>query len=118
VAARLPRRAPRATAAPVAAAPAHDLALELRDGAIVPDPVAVPKGARVRLTVRNAGRAPVRLALAGYEDRVAVDALAADSTWSVAFTADRPGEDFPWMADGRPAGRFQVTGSHLVEGHR
>jgi hypothetical protein len=60
----------------------------------------------------------VGLALAGYEDRLAIPALSPGATWSGEFIADRPGEDFAWLLDGVPAGRLAVTGSHLVEGHR
>jgi len=31
---------------------------------------------------------------------------------------DRPGDDFPWLVDGRPSGRFVVAGSHLEDGRR
>ncbi len=114
--ARLPRR----DAAPVPATPASPvvaLALDLAGGSVVPAVSAVPKDHRVRLEVRNRGRTPARLALAGYEDRVSAT-IAAGETLRVEFLADRPGEDFPWLLDGSPAGRLSVTGSHLVEGHR
>ncbi len=118
LAARRPHRPPAAPAAPVVAAPLRVDTLVVRDGAIAPDPVVVPKGARVRLVVRNAGAAAVRIALAGYAERVSVAALAPGERWDVEFIADLPGEDFAFLVDGRPAGRFVVTGSHLVEGHR
>jgi hypothetical protein len=60
----------------------------------------------------------VTLRLAGYQDRVSLDSLAAGETRVVEFLADRPGEDFTWLIDGRPSGWFLVTGSHLVGGHR
>jgi hypothetical protein len=118
VLARVPRRA--APPAPVAAAPVavRELALEVRDGTVEPAHVRVRKGERVRLTVHNAGTAPAHLALTGYAGRVASGAIAAGASWTVTFDADLPGEDFAWMVDERPAGRFDVTGSHLVEGHR
>lgn len=114
--AHLPRRAPPAPAAvPV---PAVDLALEIRDGAVHPTRTAVPKDHRVRLVVTNRGARPVRLRLAGYEAAVAVDSLAPGSAWRTEFLSALPGDDFAWTLDGVPAGRLEITGSHLIEGHR
>ncbi len=110
-----PRVAPTAVAAP---APVRDIALVVRDGALSPDPVVAPKGARVRLTVSNTGAAPVRFTLTGYEAHVRALGIAPGATWTATFTADLPGSDFAFLVDGRPAGRFDVTGSHLVEGHQ
>lgn len=118
VVARLPRRTPAARAVAAVPVPVRVLEVEVRGGAIAPDPTQVRKGERVRLMVRNTDPASVRVELAGYQDRVAVAAIAPGSAWTVDFDADLPGEDFAWMVDGRPAGRFGVAGSHLVEGHR
>ncbi len=94
------------------------ISLEIRDGAVTPDQISVAKDRRIRLMVRNLGRAAARFALAGYEDRVSPGVIAPGGSWSADFLADRPGEDFAWLIDGQPTGRFRVTGSHLVEGHR
>ena len=109
---------PRPAAAPTVALPTVALRVEVRDGAVEPANAAVPKDHRVELDVVNRGRAPVSVRLAGYEDRVAVDSLAGGASRHVAFDADRPGEDFAWLLDGRPVGRLSVTGSHLAEGRR
>jgi hypothetical protein len=85
---------------------------------VAPDVVSVPKDTRVRLSVCNRGTTPVRFAVAGYESRVRLDAIAPGATAHAGFTADLPGGDFALLVDARPAGRFAVTGSHLVEGHR
>lgn len=117
LAARMPRReGGRPVAAPPA--PATPLTLVVRGGAVEPGLVRVPKGGRVLLTVLNRGDRTVTLTLAGYRDRFRAGPLAPDSAWRGEFLADLPGEDFAWMLDGRPAGRLDVTGSHLVEGHR
>lgn len=100
------------------ATPVTELAMVIADGDLSPAASAVPKGQVVRLRVEHRGPGSVRLALAGYEDRLAIPALATGAVWTGEFVADRPGEDFTWTLDGRPAGRFSVTGSHLVEGHR
>jgi hypothetical protein len=68
--------------------------------------------------VEHRGEHPVRLALAGYEDRLDIPPLDPGTVWHGEFHAERPGEDFPWLLDGRPAGRLTVAGAHLVEGHR
>lgn len=116
-------RAPRHEAAPrgreaAAPAPVTALTLEVRDGLIEPPAVRAPKNNRVRLAVTNRGTTPARLALAGYEDRLSIPEIAPGASWTGEFVADRPGDDFAWMLDGAPAGRFAVTGSHLIEGHR
>ena len=80
------------------------VAIEIRDGAVTPATVAVPKGSRVRLAVTNRGGAAARVRLAGYEDRVDFGRLAPGQTERREFVADRPGEDFTWLVDGRPAG--------------
>lgn len=114
---RAPRReTARETAAP--RPPVVSISLEVRDGTVTPASVSVPRDRRVLLQVENRGRAPVRFTLAGYEDRLSAGAIAPGASWSGEFLADRPGEDFAWLLDGQPAGRFSVTGSHLVEGHR
>jgi hypothetical protein len=60
----------------------------------------------------------VRVVLSGYEDRVTLAALAPGARWTATLVADLPGDDFTWLVDGAPTGRFVVTGSHLVDGHR
>jgi hypothetical protein len=60
----------------------------------------------------------VRLALAGYEHRLAEAVLAPGESRVDTFLLDLPGEDFPWRLDGAPTGHLAVKGSHLVEGHR
>jgi len=114
------RRPRREAAAPAPDAPVSmvALAVAIEDGALTPPITTAPKDFEVRITVENRGRSAVTLALAGYEDRLTIPALAAGARWSGAFIADRPGEDFAWLLDGRPAGRFVVQGSHLIEGHR
>ena len=117
---RLPGRAPRAVPPPAkaqAAVPVVRLAIEVRAGAAPPPRAAGPKDHRVELEVRNGEARTVRLALAGYDDRVSLS-LAPGERWAGSFLADRPGDDFAWLLDGRAAGRLDVTGSHLEEGHR
>ena len=104
-------RRPHTAAAPVPPAIAAP-EIELR---LTP---AVPAGRHVRLVVRNAGDDTAELRLAGYQDRVAVTAIAPGETRRLSFLADRPGDDFAWLVDARPVGRVSVTGSHLIEGHR
>lgn len=112
-----PRRDPAAP--PVAtAAPVIELTIAIGGGAVSPAVTSAPKGHRVRLRVEHRGAATVRLALAGYEDVLEIPPLEPGATWTAEFLADRPGDDFAWLLDGRPAGRLMVTGSHLVEGHR
>ena len=110
-------RSSRASSA-VAGAPTIDLAVVVEGRRLMPAAASVPKGVRVRLRVDNRGRAPARLALAGYEDALSIPAIAPGGTWQGSFLADRPGDDFAWLLDGQPVARFAVTGSHLVEGHR
>lgn len=114
-------RRPHTAAAPVPpaiAAPEIELRLTLADGRVEPEHSAVPAGRHVRLVVRNAGDDTAELRLAGYQDRVAVTAIAPGETRRLSFLADRPGDDFAWLVDARPVGRVSVTGSHLIEGHR
>ena len=114
-------RRPRATAARTPAtveAAAIDLEVTLADGRVDAGRAAIPEGRRVLLLVRNRGGNAVDLRLAGYEDRVDLKAIAPAETRRVSFLADRPGDDFAWLLDGRPAGRLSITGSHLIEGHR
>ena len=91
--------------------------LVIRDGAVGPELATVAKGNEVTLRVQNQEPRGVRLELAGYEDAVSIQ-IDAGAAWSTSFIADRPGEDFAWLLNGQPAGRFAVSGSHLVEGHR
>ncbi len=97
---------------------ARDVALEIGPRGMAPPSVTVPKGVRVRLNVVNRNPRPVRFALAGYQDRLGVLTLGSGESAQREFVADRPGEDFAWLVDGSPQGRFEVAGSHLVEGHR
>ena len=114
---RMPRRG--ATVAPkVAEIPVADLAIELKDGAVIPFASSVPKDHLVRLVVTNTGTRAADLRLVGYENHVRIDSLAPGARWTGEFIADLPGDDFAWMIGGQPAGRFGVAGSHLVEGHR
>ncbi|HKA23609.1 MAG TPA: hypothetical protein VKF80_01375 [Candidatus Eisenbacteria bacterium] len=107
----------RATlASPTAAA--ETLALVVSDGAVTPAAASAPKGARVLLGVTCGGKAAIQLALAGYEDRLRVPRLEPGESWQGSFVADRPGDDFAWLVNGKPVASFRVTGSHLVEGHR
>jgi hypothetical protein len=114
--ARRPGRGPIASLP--APAPQIELELVVDDGGLRPGAVSVPQGRSVDLRVRNASARAIRLTLAGYEDRVRLPSLGPGQSERTAFLADRPGEDFAWLVDGRPAGRFHVSGSHLVEGHR
>ena len=112
---------PRPHEAPVSApapAPVAMVTLTIEGGRLSPAITSVAKGTQVRLRVDMREARGVRLALAGYQDRLAIPALEPGTTWSGEFIADRPGEDFAWLIDGIPAGRLLVTGSHLVEGHR
>jgi hypothetical protein len=111
-----PRVVPRV--GPALAAPVADLTLGILGGRMTPAVASLPKGSRVRLRVDYRGARPARLALAGYEGRLAIPALAPGAVWVGEFVADLPGEDFAWLLDGEPVGRLTVTGSHLVEGHR
>ena len=97
---------------------AERIEITVKDASVDPASVVVPKNARVHLTIRNAGAHSKRISLAGYEDRLAALSLQPGETAEREFTADLPGEDFAWLVNGEPVGRFQVSGSHLVEGHR
>ncbi len=113
----LPRRAPKPAPAPPPA-PLDTLTVAVRDGAVEPPESARPLHHRLALTRINRGTRPVRLALAGYEHRLAEAALAPGEARTDTFELDLPGEDFAWRVDGEPLGRLRVAGSHLVEGHR
>ena len=104
-------------AASTTVAPVH-VSLHVRDGAVTPAESVVPLGSRVALEVANDGHDEIELSLAGYEGRLPALHVAGVNKAAGEFTADRPGEDFAWLVDGRPAGRLQVAGSHLIEGHR
>jgi hypothetical protein len=108
---------PARTAAPSARVE-RAVALDIRGAAVLPQRVAVPKGAAVTLAVANHDAAPRRFALLGYEGAVAPAVIEPGAAETLRFAADRPGSDFAWLVDGRPAGVFAVEGSHLVEGHR
>jgi hypothetical protein len=117
----LPRqpRLPAPALPPVAPqAPVTVLELDIRDGALAPAVASVPLGHRVALTIVNWEPRVVAIELSGYGDRVHVTGLAPGAMWEGEFLADRPGDDFAWMLDGRPSGRLEIRGSHLVEGHR
>jgi hypothetical protein len=112
-------------AAPSTGTPAAPVALlqravplDIRGAAVLPQRVAVPKGAVVTLRVTNHDAASRRFAVLGYEGAVAPAVIAPGAAETLRFAADRPGSDFAWLVDGRPAGVFAVEGSHLVEGHR
>ena len=117
VAARLPQRTAVSVAAPPP--PPLDLAtLELSGGKVTPARTAGVLGHRLAITVRNAGGAPARLALSGYEHAFAPRVLSPGESRTDTLLLDLPGEDFAWMLDGVPAGQLLVAGSHLAEGHR
>jgi hypothetical protein len=118
---RVAVRGPARARGPEASAPAEAavaLSLAVADGEVAPEASVVPKDRRVNLAIVNRGARPARFALAGYEDRLPERTVAPGDTARVEFLADRPGEDFAWLVDGRPAGRLTVAGSHLIEGHR
>ncbi|HEU4765423.1 MAG TPA: cupredoxin domain-containing protein [Candidatus Eisenbacteria bacterium] len=96
----------------------HALSLVIADGAVVPARIEVPKGAAVLVRVENRDPSAHRFSLLGYESAVSPAALSPGGAATVRFNADRPGSDFAWLLDGKPAGVFVVQGSHLVEGHR
>jgi len=98
--------------------PSVDLELVLTKGGLSPANSSVPKDHRVRLTVVNYRRERVGLSLHGYQDRLMIGWIDPDSTWRGEFLADRPGDGFAWMLEGEPVGQLNVSGSHLVEGHR
>jgi len=103
---------------PAAPAPSVAVTIEVKNGAIEPHATSVAKDHEVRLTVINHDSRIARVTLSGYEDRVSIPPLAPRDHWTGSFLADRPGEDFAWVLNGEPAGRFAVTGQHLIEGHR
>jgi hypothetical protein len=112
------RPAPARSVTPAAAAPIVNVTVAITAHGLSPDAFAVPKGHRVVLTLENHDTRDHTIALAGYEDRLASGRLAEGASFHGEFVADRPGEDFAWLVDGRPAGRMSVQGSHLIEGHR
>lgn len=116
IAARLPRDRDRAAPHAVAL-PTASVALAIADTGMVPGRSSVAGGTLVKLALENRTAHTVTVTLIGYEDRLAVGAIAPRGRWSGQFVADRPGEDFTWSIDGAPAGRLSVTGSHLVQGH-
>jgi hypothetical protein len=112
------RRSAESSGTIAPAAPAVELALVWSGTRLEPETSQVALGRRMRVTLENRDSKPVSIALAGYEDRVRVDDLAPASNQTIEFIADRPGEAFAWTANGGPAGRLVVVGSHLVEGHQ
>jgi len=106
-------------AAPVThAAPTVHLPVRIEAVGVTPSRASVAVGTRIELSVENATPRAVHVSLSGYEDRATVPTLAPGARWTTTLTADRPGEDFSWLIDGTPTGRFVVMGSHLVDGHR
>jgi hypothetical protein len=123
VALALAGRMPRGTGsrdrkAPAPEAPVAAVSIEIKNGAIDPATVSVPKDNRVRLTVVNHDVKTAQVTLSGYEDRIEIPPLRPRDHWTGMFLADRPGADFAWVLNGVPTGRFAVTGSHLEDGHR
>jgi len=106
-----------AGAAPHAVATVH-LPVRIESAGLTPARASVAAGTHVELSIENATPRTVRVALSGYEDRVTLAALAPGGRWTATLVADRPGDDFAWLVDGAPTGRFVVTGSHLVDGDR
>lgn len=104
-------------AAPAAAAPRTALRVTLGPDGMIPARARVSLGHRVDLEIVNERAQPARIALSGYEDRIDLTVPAAGRA-TLSLLADRPGEGFAWLVDGAPAGRLEVAGSHLVEGHR
>lgn len=113
---RLPGSAPEV--ATEAIAPLDSLTFSVLDAGVEPKAALVAKDHRVRLTIVNASSRAVTPGIPGYDDRLAIPALAAGERWTGEFTADRPGADFALWIDDEPAARLTVAGSHLVEGHR
>lgn len=113
------RQPVRARALPPAApdTAALTVVVDVYPDRVVASPPSIPVGSTVALTARSHADGLVRLALAGYEDRVAVT-LPFDGTWTTRFRADRPGDPLAWLVNGEPAGRFVVSGSHMIEDHR
>ncbi|HET9940229.1 MAG TPA: hypothetical protein VFR25_03945 [Candidatus Eisenbacteria bacterium] len=110
-----PGQAPAPATTTVARVP---VSIRVRDGVVTPGESVVPLGAKVAIEVVNDGHEDIELALSGYEGRLSTLHVAGATAARAEFTADRPGEDFAWLVDGRPAGRLRVAGSHLIEGHR
>jgi hypothetical protein len=116
---RLSRRPAPIASSDSTRVPAEDVDLMIGpDGGMTPASVTVEKGSRVHLSMSNTGPTPVRVELPGYEVHFPAVTIEPGGRWSGEFVADRPGDDFAWLVDGRPAGRLAVTGSHLIEGHR
>ena len=116
--ARLPRReSAQAKARPAVPIVVLEIAI-VGDGMVSPELSAVPKDHRVQLRITNRSARAARIGLSGYEDRASIGMLAPGAAWQGEFLADRPGEDFAWLVDGQPTGRFRVLGPHLVDGHR
>ena len=111
-------RLPAPVAEGVAPPDSTELLLVLERAGLAASATAVPLGHRVTLRVRNERAKPVTLVLQGYEDRFRAGPIEPDATWRGEFVADRPGEAFAWLVGGEVVGRLEVTGSHLVEGHR
>lgn len=115
----LARRAPVSEQGAVNSTPASvELIVRVLEGKVEVSDSVLAQGVRVRLTVENATRQPVTLSLGGYEDRVRFEALAAGASDTLSFVTDRPGERFPWLREGTPVARLEISGSHLIEGHR
>lgn len=106
------------TAAATTSVARAPVSIHVRDGVVTPSESVVPLGSRVALEVVNDGHDEIELALAGYEGLLPALRVAGGTAARSEFTAGRPGEDFAWLVDGRPAGRLRVAGSHLIEGHR
>jgi hypothetical protein len=104
-------------ARPIAAAPVS-VTVEILARDVTASTSSIAAGTRVALRVTNSTGVPARLRLAGYEDRVDSGPIDPGGVFAVTFVADRPGDRFAWLVDDDPRGRLDVTGSHLVEGHR
>lgn len=113
-------RRPHAAAPAPVAAPLPDTSLTIvmgHDG-LQPERASVPKDHRVSLTFSNHSGHAIVVSLSGYDPEPGIGRLEDGDTWCGTFTSDRPGDDFAWIVDGKPAGRLAVSGSHLAEGHR
>ena len=117
---RLPRtERPAAPHGVDASRPAAEIGIRIEpDGSMAPGIANAVKDSRVVFTVTNASATPARIQLMGYDDRLGAVVIPAAQAWRDTLVADRPGDDFAWIVNGKPAGRFIVAGSHLVEGHR
>ncbi len=112
-------RLPAMRPAPLSHAPdSIAVALTLTEHGVQPERVTVAKDHLVVLTIVNHRRLASGVSLQGYQDVFSPGILPPGASWQGRFLADRPGDEFAWMVEGEPAGRFVVTGSHLVEGHR